>query len=426
MEMTQETGEPERITEMVGQTAEAIAFLAVDEVEPGKRAAESGLAIILQSSNHGNGINTLDSLHEPRYSHVMSIAYNSSLHASNHSFHRGASKVPIMSSDGAPAITQVSTAGILASSRTRSLRVQVALAFFAIYIIWGSTYLAIRYAVETIPPLYTAGFRHLVAGSILLLWCFWKKLRPTRAQLRASVIIGALFFLGGHGALHWAEQRINSGLASLLIATEPIFVFVLAAAAEKRWRMNARLLTGIALGLAGVALLFGKNSLIAGPGMTTAAAVTLLGALSWALGIVYSRKSHLSGHPLLLSALSLISGALLLLLAGTVTGEGRGFHVAAVSHRSWMALGYLILFGSVIAFTAYNWLLEHYSPTLVATHTYVNPIVAVLLGWLLANERVTLNVAMAGAMVIGAVVLVDRGTARLQSQTEAGATDIRS
>jgi drug/metabolite transporter (DMT)-like permease len=163
-----------------------------------------------------------------------------------------------------------------------------------------------------------------------------------------------------------------------------------------------------------VALLFGKNSLMSGPGMATAAVVTLLGALSWAIGIVYSRRSHLSGHPLLLSALSLISGALLLLVAGTVAGEGRGFHFADVSHRSWLALAYLILFGSMIAFTAYNWLLEHYSPTLVATHTYVNPIVAVLLGWLLANEAVTLNVVLAGAMVIGAVVLVDRGTARLQ------------
>jgi drug/metabolite transporter (DMT)-like permease len=329
-------------------------------------------------------------------------------------FYRGAGKVLIMNSESVSAITQASAGGVLPASRTRSLRAQVALAFFAIYIIWGSTYLAIRYAVETIPPLYTAGFRHLVAGSILLLWCAWKKLRPTRAQLRASVIIGALFFLGGHGALHWAEQRINSGLASLLIATEPIFVFVLAAAAEKRWRMNARLLAGIVLGLGGVALLFGKNSLMAGPRMVTAAVVTLLGALSWAVGIVYSRRSHLSGHPLLLSAFSLISGAVLLLVAGTAAGEGRVFRFAAVSDRSWMALGYLILFGSVIAFTAYNWLLEHYSPTLVATHTYVNPIVAVLLGWLLANEAVTLNVAMAGAMVIGAVVLVDRGMARLQ------------
>jgi drug/metabolite transporter (DMT)-like permease len=275
----------------------------------------------------------------------------------------------------APAIARTSAAAVLPAGKTRLLRVQVALAFFAIYILWGSTYLAIRYAVETIPPLYTASFRHLVAGAILLLWCLWKKLRPTLAQLRASVIIGALFFLGGHGALHWAEQRINSGLASLLIATEPIFVFLLAAAAEKRWRMNAWLLAGIALGLGGVALLFGKNSLITGQGMAIAAAVTLLGALSWAIGIIYSRTSHLSGNPLLLSALSLLSGSLLLLLAGTVAGEGRGFHFANVSHRSWMALAYLILFGSLIAFTAYNWLLERYSPTLVATHTYVNPIV---------------------------------------------------
>jgi drug/metabolite transporter (DMT)-like permease len=180
----------------------------------------------------------------------------------------------------APAIARTSAAAVLPAGKTRLLRVQVALAFFAIYVLWGSTYLAIRYAVETIPPLYTASFRHLVAGAILLLWCFWKKLRPTLAQVRASVIIGALFFLGGHGALHWAEQRINSGLASLLIATEPIFVFLLAAAAEKRWRMNAWLLAGIALGLGGVALLFGKNSLITGQGMAIAAAVTLLGALS--------------------------------------------------------------------------------------------------------------------------------------------------
>jgi drug/metabolite transporter (DMT)-like permease len=150
--------------------------------------------------------------------------------------------------------------------------------------------------------------------------------------------------------------------------------------------------------------------------MTTAAIVTLCGALSWAAGIVYSRRSHLSGHPLLLSALSLLSGAFLLLAAGTIAGEGGGFSFASVSHRSWVALAYLVLFGSVVAFTAYNWLLEHYSPTLVATHTYVNPIVAVLLGWLVAGERVTLNVGIAGAMVVGAVILVDHGTARTRDE----------
>jgi len=319
-----------------------------------------------------------------------------------------------MSGNTAATAARIPLESVAPARHSQASRVQVALAFFSIYIIWGSTYLAIRYAVETIPPLYTAAFRHLIAGSFLLAWCFYKKLRPTREQLKASVIIGALFFLGGHGALHWAEQRISSGLASLLIATEPIFVFGLVAAVEKRFRMNWRLATGIALGLAGVALLFGKNSLISGPGMAIAALVTLFGALSWAVGIVYSRKSHLSGHPLLLSALSLLSGSLLLLIAGTVVGEARGFHFADVSQRSWLALAYLIVFGSVIAFTAYNWLLERYSPTLVATHTYVNPIVAVLLGWLLAGEAVNLNVALAGAMVIGAVVLVDRGMERLQ------------
>src|SRR5260370_6890750 len=131
---------------------------------------------------------------------------NRPLHTRGHAFRRGG-KAPIMST---PAITRVSAAGVLPASRTRSMRVQVALAFFAIYIIWGSTYLAIRYAVETIPPLYTAGFRHLVAGAILLAWCAWKKLRPTAAQLRASVIIGDLFFLGAQGALHWPDQRIYS------------------------------------------------------------------------------------------------------------------------------------------------------------------------------------------------------------------------
>jgi drug/metabolite transporter (DMT)-like permease len=139
----------------------------------------------------------------------------------------------------------------------------------------------------------------------------------------------------------------------------------------------------------------------------------LIGSLSWSAGMVYSRRSHLSGHPMLLSALSLLAGSVMLLAVGTLFGEARDFSFSSVSHRSWAALAYLIIFGSVITFTAYNWLLEHYSPTLVATHTYVNPIIAVLLGWLLAREPLTLNLGIAAAMVIGAVMLVDRGMARL-------------
>jgi drug/metabolite transporter (DMT)-like permease len=293
-------------------------------------------------------------------------------------------------------------------------RLAVIAAFAALYLVWGSTYLAIRYAVETIPPLYTAGMRHLCAGLILLAWCAAKKLRPTMAQIRASVVIGALFFLFGHGSLHWAETHVPSGLSALLFAIEPIIVFALFSLTEWKWRVNATLLAGVFLGLAGVGLLLGRSLLASTPGMAWGGIAILFSAISWAAGIVYSRSSKLSGSPLLLSALSLLFGSVLLLTAGTAFGEYRGFSLAAVSARSWWALAFLIVFGSVIAFTAYNWLLEHFSPTLVATHTYVNPIVAVLLGWWFAGEKVTLNVLLATAIIIAAVMLVDRGTTQLK------------
>ncbi len=253
-----------------------------------------------------------------------------------------------------------------------------------------------------------------MAGTILLAWCLAKRLRPTWAQVRASIIIGAFFFLIGHGTLHWAEQKVPSGLASLLIASEPIWVFLLSSLAARQWRLNATLLAGILLGFGGVGLLMGRSALNSGPGVFVGSLAIVLGALSWSVGIVYSRRSHLSGHPLLLSALSLLAGSVQLLLVGTALGEYRGFSFASVSLRSWLALGYLVIFGSVVAFTSYNWLLEHYSPTLVATHTYVNPIVAVLFGWLFAGEAVTFNVLLSAALVIGAVMLVDRGMTRLQ------------
>jgi drug/metabolite transporter (DMT)-like permease len=295
-------------------------------------------------------------------------------------------------------------------------RVTVVLAFLSTYIIWGSTYLAIRFAIETIPPLYTAGLRHLTAGTILLLWCFAKRLRPTAAQIRASIVVGVLFFLIGHGTLHWAERYVPTGLSALLFAAEPIFVFFLSALAAKQWGMNGTLLAGVVLGLGGVALLVGRTALHSTPMMLTGSIAILIGVFSWSTGIVYSRRSHLSGHPLLLSALSLLAGAVLLLTTGTILGEWRDFSFHAVTGRSWLGLAFLIVFGSVITFTAYNWLLEHYSPTLVATHTYINPIVAVLLGWFFAGEAITLNLCIATAMVIVAVFLVDRGMARLQIQ----------
>lgn len=319
-----------------------------------------------------------------------------------------------MTANQGPIAIEAASSPPATSYPARTHRLTVVVCFLSIYLIWGSTYLAIRYAVETIPPLYTAGLRHLVAGSILLAWCLAKRRRPTWAQVRASIIIGAFFFLIGHGTLHWAEQKVPSGLASLLIASEPIWVFLLSALAARQFRLNTRLLAGILLGFGGVGLLMGRSALNSGPGVFVGSLAIVLGALSWSVGIVYSRRSHLSGHPFLLSALSLLAGSVQLLLVGTALGEYREFSFASVSVRSWLALGYLILFGSVVAFTAYNWLLEHYSPTLVATHTYVNPIVAVLFGWLFAGEAVTFNVLLSAALVIGAVMLVDRGMTRLQ------------
>ena len=320
-----------------------------------------------------------------------------------------------MSTESNAAILEPVEVTATSASKTHPSRVGVIAAFFAIYVIWGSTYLAIRYAVDAIPPLYTAGFRHLTAGTILLLWALAKGQRPSWPQLRASVVIGFLFFLIGHGTLHWAETQVPSGLASLLIASEPIWVFLMACAAEKRWRMNGFLLAGVVLGLAGVALLLGRDVWSAGRGVFLGAVACLVGAIGWSAGIIYSRRSHLSGSPLLLSALSLLAGSVMLLTTATIFGEYRGFSFHNVPVRSWLALAYLIVFGSVIAFTAYNWLLEHYSPTLVATHTYINPIVAVLLGWWFAAEHVSLNVLLSAAMVIAAVFLVDRGMARLKA-----------
>lgn len=312
------------------------------------------------------------------------------------------------------ATTAPSEALTAVSTKAPANRLFVILSFLSIYVIWGSTYLAIRYAVETIPPLYTAGIRHLTAGTILLVWALIKGLRPTLPQLRASVVIGFFFFLVGHGLLHRAERIVPSGLASLLIAIEPIMVFLLSSAAARSWRLNGMLLAGILLGLFGVGMLLRGTGVEAARGTTLGSVMILVSAFSWSVGIIYSRRSHLSGSPLLLSALSLLSGAMMLLFTATLVGEGKELVLSQITVRSWLALGYLILFGSVIAFTAYNWLLEHYSPTLVATHTYVNPVVAVLLGWAYGGEALTMKVAMAAALVVVAVVLVDRGTNRLQ------------
>jgi drug/metabolite transporter (DMT)-like permease len=292
--------------------------------------------------------------------------------------------------------------------------VRVALAFFAIYVVWGSTYLAIRVAVETIPPLATAGVRHLIAGLILFVWARGFSARITAIEWRASVVVAVLFFLIGHGTLHWAEQIVASGIAALLVATEPLWIAMLMPSAGPRW--SVRIIGGLAAGFLGVALLAPFDALSGSSRQLWGSGAILLGALSWALGVRYSSTAPLPRDPFVRTATTLLCGAALLLTASALTGELGRVDVHAVSARSLLGLGYLIVFGSVVAFSAYTWLLERCPATLVATHTYVNPVIAVLLGWLFAGEALTLRVVFATGLILAAVLLLKADSARAEAE----------
>jgi drug/metabolite transporter (DMT)-like permease len=295
----------------------------------------------------------------------------------------------------------------------RGEQIMVIAAFAAIYLVWGSTYLAIRYAVETIPPLVTAAVRHSIAGSVLLAFAMARGFRPKREHWISGIVVGALFFLIGHGTLHWAEQYVDSGLAALLIATEPMFILLLAWATGQQ-RISRISALGLAVGVIGVAILT-RAELGSHHSSLPGLLAVLTGSLSWAAGVVVSPKLKLPSDALARTAVPLVCGAVLLLGAAAVTGEFHTVHWAAVSLRSILGLGYLIVFGSIVAFTAYMWLLQRCPPALVATHTYANPVVAILLGWLLASEILSVRIVIASVAILGAIVLIrsgERSTAR--------------
>jgi drug/metabolite transporter (DMT)-like permease len=283
-------------------------------------------------------------------------------------------------------------------------------AFACIYLVWGSTYLAIRYAVETIPPLFVAGFRHLIAGSLLFGWCWWQGLRPTRQRWLASIVLAVLFFLIGHGTLHWAQQTLPSGVAALLIATEPIFIAIIISATH-RSRITPLLLSGLLLGLLGVGFIIGAEVRTGGSDLLRSLAV-LISAASWSIGVIYSRSRKLHPDSRMSAAMSLVAGSMMLLIAGVITGEGAQLYPSLVSLRSILSLIYLAVAGSLVAYSAYFWLLSRFPPTLIATHTYVNPLVAVVLGWAIGGEVLTVRFLFGGLLVIAAIALVGRANSR--------------
>jgi drug/metabolite transporter (DMT)-like permease len=289
-------------------------------------------------------------------------------------------------------------------------RVKLLFAFAAIYFIWGSTFLAIRFAVQTLPPLLTMGTRHLAAGTLLFAWLGARgiRVRPEPRLWLPAVFSGACCFLGCHGLLAWAEIRLDSGLAALLSSTLPIWMVLLAPMLGQESELNPRVLAGIALGFAGVAVLMPMN--FSGPHSEGLRALAILAAeILWAVGAMYARGVKSSTPAATFAAMQMVSGGVLLWAVGLALGEGSRLHSADFTARSVLSLAFLIVFGSLIAFSAYVWLLQVSSPAVVSTHSYVNPLVAVLLGWALAHEAVTWRTALGTTVILLSVALVSLG-----------------
>lgn len=301
-----------------------------------------------------------------------------------------------------------------ATPKKRASRALIVVAFLCIYLIWGSTYLAIKYAIVTLPPFFMAGTRFLVAGAVLFAWGSLRgrgaggRTRPSLAQWRGALIIGGLLLLCGNGGVTWAERYIASGLAALLVATEPLWVVIL------NWmsggsRPNGKVVLGLLTGLAGVALLVsgGLSGSSASAGMSlVGAGVVIAAGFAWAAGSVYSIRRPIKASTLRASGMQMLAGGTLLALLGVITGEYRRVDFHQLSWVSIGALLYLIVFGSIVAFTAYSWLLKTVTPARAATYAYVNPVVAVLLGWAIASEPLTARTLIAAGVIIASVALI--------------------
>lgn len=281
-------------------------------------------------------------------------------------------------------------------------------AFAVVYFVWGSTYLGIRIAIETIPPLLMAALRFLSAGAILFAFSSLRGAGWPRPEAwRSAVIVGFLLLVTGNGLLSWAEQFVASGVAALIVATVPLWMIVLDAMRRGGSRPGAPALVGLLLGMVGIAVLVGPGELGGAAIDAVGAGAILLAAFSWALGSIVSRTAPQSSSTLQNVGMQMLSGGVILLVAGLSLGER--IDPAQVSARSLAALVYLSLAGGVVSYSAYVWLLRVSTPSRVSTYAFVNPLVAVVLGWLLAGEPLGPRVFLATAAVVSAVVLISIG-----------------
>jgi drug/metabolite transporter (DMT)-like permease len=283
------------------------------------------------------------------------------------------------------------------------------IALIAVYIVWGSTYLAIRFTIETIPPFLSAGIRFLVSGAILYIW---RRLSgdpaPKKVEWRSATIIGLLLLLGGNGGLVWAEQRIPSGIASLFIATTPLWMVLIDSLRPGGVRANWLTWLGVLVGLTGIALLANPwQPHTTSPALDPLGMVVLIvAALSWSIGSLYSRKASLPSSSILGTGMEMLVGSVGLFAFGTLVGEWSQFHLATISMRSMGGLIYLILFGSLIGFVSYTWLLRNAPTPIVSTYAYVNPVVALFLGSVIAGEALDGQDILSALIVLAGVVLI--------------------
>ena len=288
------------------------------------------------------------------------------------------------------------------------MKTKIWAALLAVYFVWGSTYLGIRFAVETIPPFLQAGVRFLIAGTFLFIWRRWAgDPAPSLKQWKSASVVGSLLLLGGNGLISLSEISIPSGVVALLVATIPMFMVLVEALRPGGVKPTPGQVLGLLIGFSGVALLIGpaefggvrEFSLLSG-------GICLLAAFLWSLGSIYNRRADLPKSTLLFTGMEMLMGSLGLIIVSAMRGEMAHFQIAAISTRSLLGALYLITVGSLVGFTSYAWLLRNAPVSLVSTYAYVNPVVAVLLGSLFAHEKLSPRLLIASLIIVGSVVIV--------------------
>jgi drug/metabolite transporter (DMT)-like permease len=282
------------------------------------------------------------------------------------------------------------------------------LAFAIIYFVWGSTFLAIRIGVHEFPPFLMAAIRFTIAGLVLLIWTLARGEKlPSRREFGSILLLATLIFVMDYGLLFWAEQRVPSGVAAVMMATIPVFMALAEIFFLRTQKMTIRLAIALLVGIAGVAVLVSNSLPLGGPPIDRIGAIALIiASITWSIGSALTRRLPLPASKSMSSGAQMLTGGLMLAIVSVAAGETGNFHPSAISVAAWMALIYLIVAGSIIGFTAYIWLIHHQSPTKVGTYAYVNPVVAVILGYFLAHEALGLRTILGTLCVLISVVVI--------------------